>query len=79
MTDEIKIIINFVKIVIGAYIKHLFLLLCLSNLLFCSNELNKNDFIIQNYIPFQESNISFGFKSFYGLVNDQMNIKKCYF
>lgn len=48
-------------------------------MLFCSNELNKNDFIIQNYIPFQESNISFGFKSFYGLVNDQNEYQKMLF
>tara|TARA_B100000941_G_scaffold192243_1_gene138693 strand:+ start:12796 stop:13332 length:537 start_codon:yes stop_codon:yes gene_type:complete len=41
--------------------------------------LNKNDFITQNYIPFQESKISFGLKSFYGLVNNKNEYQKMLF
>ena len=49
---------------IGALYKASFFIIMFKQFAFCSNELNKNDFITQNYIPFQESNISFGFKSF---------------
>ena len=48
-------------------------------MLFCSSELNKIVNVSENYIPFQESNISFGFKSFYGLVNDQNEYQKMLF